>query len=426
MNKINPDSFKGKVLILIIDKLVIGAVLALAFFIYDQYKDERARVERIESQNIQLDFERAKMAKEFWPIIMDSKNDIVVRGYTLRSAIMSKAIEPNTGLEVAYKLYREGLNGDDFTIICKAALPEGTPALLKCAKNLTQEYLSIQNPDGTLNQPDSVVNLADYLNRIDKFKKSFRLILEESIQEKGIESFKILDEQNFLADNIAALYFIFKSERVEDHMKLANNKLNGLRLVSSLNRMFFDPNDLDAIRFIESEFNKDYHQISNIKYAFSIIEVINKYRINKIHGDISSSIAKIAIDTSFSLTKTTVENQIAKSYHYGLKWDAANFLLSTMQLDVRYNKESVLNVQEIIINYLMNFKDELQKAKSEEELNELDSKYEGGKIIRVLFEVIDSSKTDKSIELTKSFETVSAEKLRYFPFLLPKTNEPFK
>jgi len=69
--RIDPESFKGKTFLLIIDKVIIGAILALCFVIYDQYKDKQACEEKKQSEKIQLAFEQAKMAKEFWPIILN-------------------------------------------------------------------------------------------------------------------------------------------------------------------------------------------------------------------------------------------------------------------------------------------------------------------------------------------------------------------
>ena len=282
--KINPQSFKGKAILLIIDKLIIGAILAVAFVIYDQYKDERARDERIESQIIQLNFERAKMAKEFWPIIMDSQNDILVRGYTLRSGIMSKAIDPNTGIDIAYKLYKEGLSDDDFIIIGKVCLPEGLNSFLKNARELAKESLNIELPGGGLNTPDSVTDLGAELNRIDKIRNSLRIVLDESIHDLGFERFTALEDQEFLTDNLIALYMIYNTGHSLDAINHFNSQIKGIRLVGAINSFSFDSKDLDAIRFIENELDKDFHILSNIKYASAIMEVISKFRNNKIHG----------------------------------------------------------------------------------------------------------------------------------------------
>ncbi len=415
--KIDPESFNGKAILLIVDKLIIGAILAVAFVVYDQYKDNQARKERNESQSIQLDFERAKMAKEFWPIIMNSQNDLLVRGYTLRSGILSKSIEPNTGIDVAFKLYKEGLRDEDFIILAKATLPDGLNSFLQNITEVANEYLTIQNPDGSLNKPDTVTDLAVTLNRIERYRKTLRRILYESINENGEAKFQSLEQQEFLSKNLSALFFVYKSRDSFDAINQMSNKLKGLRLVGAINRIFFDSKDLDALRFMNSQLILDYHKLDNIEYASSILQVIAKYRISKIHGEITVPFAKIATDTSYILTKTSLVNQIEKTSHYWLQWNATEFLLTAMQLDTRFNKDGIEKTEAILIKYLSNFKDDIDKANSEKQLDELTTKYESGKIIRALIDVLGNTATSNAKSILTSLDSLPDDKLRYFPFL---------
>jgi hypothetical protein len=70
---IDPDSFRGKIYFLVVDKILLGAIIAIAFVVYDQYKTHQEDKRSIEIQNIQIDFERLKMAREYWPQILDKK-----------------------------------------------------------------------------------------------------------------------------------------------------------------------------------------------------------------------------------------------------------------------------------------------------------------------------------------------------------------
>ena len=45
-------------------------------------------------QQVQLQFERAQLVKEFLPAIADDKTNIVTKAYLLRSAIVTGAIDP--------------------------------------------------------------------------------------------------------------------------------------------------------------------------------------------------------------------------------------------------------------------------------------------------------------------------------------------
>jgi hypothetical protein len=65
------DSFNGKLLLLLIDKIVIGAIIAFAFLLYDRYKTADTRKYEAERARTQLSFERSRLLKEFLPVIDD-------------------------------------------------------------------------------------------------------------------------------------------------------------------------------------------------------------------------------------------------------------------------------------------------------------------------------------------------------------------
>jgi uncharacterized membrane-anchored protein YhcB (DUF1043 family) len=130
-----PESFRQKILLLVIDKIIIGALIALAVVIYDHYKTKEAQqfqteearqalegqkqisegVGRIQKEmsnqsaqiqkqvaddsrnsqaaiakssqqlqedlaNVQLRFERARSAREFLPFITNKAEDPIARG----------------------------------------------------------------------------------------------------------------------------------------------------------------------------------------------------------------------------------------------------------------------------------------------------------------------------------------------------------
>ena len=57
----DPESFKGKSWLLVIDKLIIGALIALAFVLYDIYRTTETR---------QYEEKRAEIQKEVFAVEM--------------------------------------------------------------------------------------------------------------------------------------------------------------------------------------------------------------------------------------------------------------------------------------------------------------------------------------------------------------------
>jgi hypothetical protein len=43
IDKLSADSFRGRLILLVVDKVIIGALLAAAFVVYDQWKTDEMR-----------------------------------------------------------------------------------------------------------------------------------------------------------------------------------------------------------------------------------------------------------------------------------------------------------------------------------------------------------------------------------------------
>lgn len=57
---VNPESFRGKLYLLAIDKIVIGAIIPVAFVAYDRFCTVEVRTLEDKAASMQLTFEREK------------------------------------------------------------------------------------------------------------------------------------------------------------------------------------------------------------------------------------------------------------------------------------------------------------------------------------------------------------------------------
>lgn len=105
----DPESFKGKVLLLVVDKIIIGAIIATAFFVYDQYKTTDTRRYERQRVEIQRSFERSRLIKEFLPVVQDESINLTTRAYVLRAAVLTHAIDPDAAFELGQDFFRKGL-----------------------------------------------------------------------------------------------------------------------------------------------------------------------------------------------------------------------------------------------------------------------------------------------------------------------------
>jgi predicted Co/Zn/Cd cation transporter (cation efflux family) len=73
MPKIEPETFREKLYLLVIDKVVIGALIAIAFIVYDQWKTQEVRRYTDTQEEVQLAFRRAEYVKQLIPIVLASE-----------------------------------------------------------------------------------------------------------------------------------------------------------------------------------------------------------------------------------------------------------------------------------------------------------------------------------------------------------------
>lgn len=108
LGSIDPESTKGKLFLLIIDKLFIGAILAVAFMVYDLWKTEEVRQYNQIIQRTQDEFKRAEFTKELLPIVLDTKQRVSTRIEVLGSLIRTRSIDENSAVMIALSFLREG------------------------------------------------------------------------------------------------------------------------------------------------------------------------------------------------------------------------------------------------------------------------------------------------------------------------------
>jgi hypothetical protein len=111
---VDPDSFRGKVYLLAIDKVVIGALLALAFAGYSWWTKIETRAYEARLQETDLGFRRAEYVKELVPLVVDSEIDLSARAQALIALIETHSVGDKNALGLTERLLRSGLIRSDY------------------------------------------------------------------------------------------------------------------------------------------------------------------------------------------------------------------------------------------------------------------------------------------------------------------------
>ncbi|TMQ30994.1 MAG: hypothetical protein E6K65_03085 [Nitrospirae bacterium] len=241
MPKIDPETFRGKLYLLAVDKLVIGALMAIAFLLYDRWKTQELHSYTDAQEEVQLGFKRAEYIKQLVPIVLDSKQDVRYRAHAFGALVETKSIDANAAINFAQKLLDSNVLESDasgfatptaedyFLKVMLKTMPLGLPALL-------YEYQHIRYSRPTSH---SRVERSPQDNVVVFWKRPFWETIqgyEDSklrYQDSELEG-KLLDSDTFLFKSLGTLRDIVLPITRDEADKLARRKVKGLRILGSI------------------------------------------------------------------------------------------------------------------------------------------------------------------------------------------------
>ena len=107
------ESLREKVILLVIDKLVIGALLAVAFVLYDRWKTADVRSYERVTQERDFSFRRPEYIRTLVPLIVSSETDMRLRLQAFGALVDTRAIDPGSAVQLAQDLVDAGALEND-------------------------------------------------------------------------------------------------------------------------------------------------------------------------------------------------------------------------------------------------------------------------------------------------------------------------
>ena len=225
---VDPESFRGKLYLLVIDKVVIGALIAIAFLVYDRWKTQEVRHYTTVQEETQLGFKRAEYVKQLVPIVLDGREDIQYRAHAFSALVETNSIDANSSVRFAQMLldsnvlgtYQYGptnplQNEKYFLATMLKTMPAGLPALLT-------EYAN---------------SLAIAPGRQNYGRYFWKKVFLETVGRYKDSELDVLESDRFLADFINVLYIINEYLSPTAAEEWSKRKLKGLRIIGSI-RLF--------------------------------------------------------------------------------------------------------------------------------------------------------------------------------------------
>ena len=269
---IDAETFRGKLYLLVIDKIVIGALIAVAFLVYDRWKTDEVRRYDEVRQEVELGFRRAEYVKELVPIVVDTNRDVLFRAHALAALVETKSISSHSTISLAQNLLLSDVLGvgrytvtwvnpvneeiytytpspeteEAFLLATMIkVMPSGLPSVLKQYTHTVVQYRAVRDNDGDFEQIRILNDTSGFWIRL------FR----ETVTRLRDADLSLLNSEPFLVENLATLDAIVPTlslvdaERWVKRRNLALRTLGFLRLASSREKAHA------AIPFLKSAMN---------------------------------------------------------------------------------------------------------------------------------------------------------------------------
>ncbi|HLY98169.1 MAG TPA: hypothetical protein VKT33_03795 [Candidatus Angelobacter sp.] len=414
---IPPESFRGKVLLLMIDKLVIGAIIAIAFAAYDSWKTHADQKYQDESKKIQLDFERATLVKEFVPAINSNQTDLVTKAYLLRSAITTGAIDPDTAIDLGHTLVQSGLETSHFLRVMSAAMPGGIPAISRHSSQMAAEWRTIHRDQLSDNK-----NIPNDLKAEVLEAQLWRTVVLEAIPSID-DSFTPLHKRSELAKNIYGLFVIVKPVNYFDAIDLSHNSSHGIAMVGYLSRILFSSRDSEAVRKIADDLLISDTTNNDVAYKSALVQILADYG-PPFGGEIAKPLAALLVQAPDLSTSLSVQSSVysLQSHVAGLM-DAMAIRDAKIKARLRRDPkakpiewEGIALAKDILLSKIQQFEKDIRLSSTQQQMELLSRKYSDDLLRRILILLGHIDSPDVRTALL-SLRSVGDDKLRHFPFL---------
>jgi hypothetical protein len=395
---IDVESFKGKFYLLIIDKLVIGAIVALALLAYDQYRTSEVERREDRAAEIQREFERAKLLKEFLPVLLDKTSDVSARAHLLRSAVVTGAINPEDAIELAISLKEDDLEDEQFAKIIQASLPDGLSSVARRGVDLAKKLMELDESLDAVTiryepePPKEVISII-------KEAHLWRRILFEFLLEGSKHCNTDIESRAFIQKNLFGLYFLLQVNEYEYTRRLVASPYKIFQLAGHIQGI-----GSESSEFLSHELISDFKKYENIIYTDFLLDIMRSF--NRAYLS-SNSLAKLLIDKTYENGKGGDNGY----HHHFMRFSSGELLVSL--------GERASISEPILTGFVNKIYEELKEADSKKEIDTISHKYTSGKLLILVVRVLGNLNTPSSKETLERLLSLGEDKLRGFPFLKP-------
>lgn len=260
-SSIDPESFKGKVYLLLIDKIVIGLFIGLVLAGYNQLRIQESRHYERQEKEEARSYKRADYLRALLPMIDDSETDVVVRAELLAALTDTDSIDDAVAFALTERLLMDGLvraknqvpehlrwDGQHFLItslvrrVGRKVDDDAAHFLDPLFRQYDYHLLSQSEQDES--QPHAERRILDDTT---DFWKSLFVQLVKSMSD---DQLRVLDRDEEFRSNIHRIWGLSEHSPVNFQDEWSKRPIRALRLVAALNELQrFPDTEAEAPKF---------------------------------------------------------------------------------------------------------------------------------------------------------------------------------
>ena len=219
---IDPGSFRAKVWLLVLDKIVIGAIILVALAFYKNWEMEESRAYAEDREEIQLAFRRAENLKELLPVVLDGQRENQLRNHMLVALIDTQSLSSSSAVDLASQiLYSDG--GEQLAAENSFLANTMVQVMPKGLGTAIDKY---RDADAESN------NFRDKHWRIALF---WRHVILEALRRAQVLGSEELNSPDFLVRNFRSLLKFYPTVKANEAYEWSHGEVKGLRLLGAFN-----------------------------------------------------------------------------------------------------------------------------------------------------------------------------------------------
>ena len=222
LKDIDPGSFRAKVWLLVLDKMVITAIVLGALAIYQHLETKESRDYAEDREEIQLAFRRAENLKELLPVVLDEQRENQLRNHMLVALIDTQSLSSSSAVDLASQiLYSDG--GEQLAAENSFLANTMVQVMPKGLGTAIDKY---RDADAESN------NFRDKHRRIALF---WRHVILEALRRAQVLGSEELNSPDFLVRNFRSLLKFYPTVKANEAYEWSHGEVKGLRLLGAFN-----------------------------------------------------------------------------------------------------------------------------------------------------------------------------------------------